>query len=218
MFLVDRTALPLWSALAAAPFTALLVIRFLFGWQRDRYADRLLRQLPDAIQLMVSAVRAGMPVAEAFRMLARESLEPTRREFVRAVDELGLGQQAEEALLNIYRRTHVPEYAIFSVTLSVQTKSGGRLAETIEILGDTIRQRVAIAGRAKALAGEAKLSGQVIGALPFFVAVVLSIIHPGNLDPLLREPRGHMLLAYATVSWLLGVLTMRWMIKKGTMV
>jgi tight adherence protein B len=218
MFLVDRMAAPLWMALAATPFTAVLAIRFLFGWQRERYADRLLRQLPDTVQLVVASVRAGMPVSEAFRILSREMQEPTRGEFVRAVAELGLGRPADEALLNIYRRTRVPEYAIFSVTLSVQTKSGGRLAETIEILGDTIRQRIAIAGRAKALAGEAKLSAQVVGGLPFFMGILLSFIHPGYLVPFFSDPRGRVMFAYAVVSWLLGVLTMRQMIKKGTTV
>ncbi len=218
MFLVDRLAAPLWLALASAPFTALFAIRFLFGWQRERYADRLLRQLPDTIQLVVGCVRAGMPVSEGFRILSREMQEPTRGEFVRAVAELGLGRPADEAVLNIYQRTRVPEYAIFAVTLSVQTKSGGRLAETIETMGDTIRQRIAIAGRAKALAGEAKLSAQVVGGLPFFMAVVLSFIRPGYLDLLVSDPRGRFLLGYAGISWLFGVLSMRLMIKKGTRV
>lgn len=218
MFLLNWSMLSFWLALAGAPFTCLVTIRFLFGWQRDRYADRLLRQLPDTIQLVVGSVRVGMPVAEAFRILAREIQEPTRGEFVRVVDELGLGRPAEEALLNIYRRTRVPEYAIFAVTLSVQAKAGGRLAETIQIMGDTVRERVALAGRAKALAGEVKLSGQAMGALPFVMAAVLSFIHPGYLDPLLSEPRGRMMLAYAAVSWLFGVLSMRGLIKKGTRV
>lgn len=218
MFVVDRMAAPLWLALAVMPFTAIFTIRFLFNWQRERYADRLVRQMPDTVQLVVACVRAGMPVSEAFRILSREMQEPTRGEFVRATAELELGRPTDEAVLNIFHRTRVPEYAIFAVTLSVQTKSGGRLAETVEIMGDTIRQRIAIAGRAKALAGEAKLSAQVVGALPFIAGAALSFIHPGYLDSLFLNPRGHFLLAYAAISWLFGVLSMRWMIKKGTRV
>ena len=218
IFLLDRITLPLWLALATVPVTALLVIRFLFGWQRERYADRLLRQLPDTVQLVVGTVRAGMPVAEAFRILAREMQEPTRSEFVRAADELALGSSADEVLLNIYRRTRVSEYAMFSVTLSVQAKSGGRLAETIQILGDTIRERIAIAGRANALIGEVKFSAKVMGASPFVMGALLSLMHPGFLTPLFEDPRGRTVLACGATAWLLGILTMRWMIKKGTAV
>jgi tight adherence protein B len=218
MFLLDRMALPLWLALALAPVTALFAIRFLFAWQRGRYADRLLRQLPDAIQLLVSTVRVGMPVAEGFRILSREAPEPTRDEFRRAADELALGRPADEALLNIYRRTRVPEYAMFSVTLSVQGKTGGRLAETIQILGDTIQERIAIAGRAKALIGEVKFSAKVMAASPFILGGGLSLLHSGFLMPLFVDPRGRTMLSVGAGAWFLGVLTMRWMIKRGTAV
>lgn len=215
---ITAMVLPLWLALLAMPVLAVFAIRALFNWQRGRYAERLLRQLPDTIQLVVGAIRAGLPVGEAFRLLARDTAEPTRSEFVHVVAEMGLGRPAEEGLLNMYRRTGVQEYAIFSVTLSVQAKAGGRLAETLEIMGDTIRQRVAIAGRAKALAGEAKMSGQVMGALPFIMAGALSFIHPGQMAPFFNDPRGRMMLAYALGSWLIGVLMMRRLIKKGTAV
>ncbi len=216
--LLGRLAFPLWLVLIAAPIAGLLVVRLLFGWQRDRYADQLLRQLPDTIQLVVGAVRAGMPVSEAFRILSPEMEEPTRSEFVRVVDEVALGRPAEEALLDIYRRTHVPEYAIFSVTLSVQLRSGGRLAETIQNLGDTIRERIAIAGKARALAGEPKFSAKVMGASPFVLGIAVSLLHPGFLTPLLEDPRGRTMLVFGATAWACGVLTMRWMIKRGTAV
>lgn len=218
LFLVEQMAAPLWLTIAAAPVTAALAIRSLFTWQRERYADRLLRQLPDAIQVVVGAVRAGLPVTEAFGILSREMHEPTEGEFRRAVAELALGRRPDEVLLNIYRRTGIPEFAMFSVTLSVQAKAGGRLAETLAVMGDTIRERVAIAGRAKALAGEAKLSAQIVGVLPFLAAAGLSVIHPAQLAPFVTDPRGRLMLAYAVGSWLAGVLMMRWLIKKGTAV
>jgi tight adherence protein B len=215
---VALTTLPFWAAVPVGVGAGLLLVRALFGWQEERYADRLLRQLPDTIELVVSAVRAGLPASEAFRGVAREMPDPTREQFRHVVSELALGRPADEALLNVYRRTRVSEYAIFAVTLSVQAKSGGRLAETIQTLAETVRQRIAIAGRAKALAGEAKLSGRVLASLPFLSGSALSVVHPGYLNPLLHDPRGRGLLAYGVVSLLFGVLTMRQMIKKGTSV
>ena len=217
-FLITDLLLGPLPALAVGVILAVLMIRFLFGWQRDRYADKLLRQLPDSIQVMVGAVRVGMPIAEAIRILARESREPSLSEFARVADELALGLSADQALLNIFRRTGVREFAIFAVTLAVQTRSGGQLAETINTVGDTVRERIAIAGRARALAGEAKLSAQVVGALPFVMVCVLSLINPAYLGPLVHDRRGHLMLAYAIASWMFGILAMRLLIKRGTTV
>jgi tight adherence protein B len=210
------TLLPIWLVPAAGLITAAAVIRFLFGWLHECYADRLLRQLPDTIALIVGAVRAGLPVAEAFRTVAREMPNPTGEQFGRVVAELSVGQRPETALLNLSQRTRVAEYAILSVTLAVQTKTGGRLAETLQTLGDMMRQRIALVGRAKALAGEAKLSAQVLASLPFVSVVAMSLERPGYLDPLFHDPRGQIMLAGGIVSLLLGILTMRHMIRKGT--
>jgi tight adherence protein B len=215
---LGRMALPSWALLPTALLTAMVVTRTLFKWQRDRYADRLLRQLPDTIELIVSAVRAGLPIAEALRAIAREMPDPTREQFARVIDELAVGRAPHEALLSVHDRTRVSEYAIFAVTLAVQNRSGGALAETLQILGDTVRQRVALAGRAKALAGQAQLSARVLAALPFAAGALMFVENPHALDPLFSDPRGQKLFVAGIVSLLLGILTMRRMIKKATTV
>ncbi|WGR92968.1 type II secretion system F family protein [Bradyrhizobium sp. ISRA435] len=138
----------------AAAIVALLVVRGLFGWQQHRFTNQLFRQLPDTIQLVTSTVRSGLPVNEAFRTIAREMPQPTAGQFAIVCSELNLGRPPEEAVEAIYQRTLVAEYAMFAVTLAVQLKSGGSLAETLQTLGETVSQRVALAARAKALAGE----------------------------------------------------------------
>lgn len=210
--------LPVWTAPVVGVVAGMIALRGLFGWQQDRYADRLLRQLPDTIEFVVSAVRAGLPISEAFHGVAREMRDPTREQFGHVVSELALGRPVDEAVLNVYLRTHVAEYGIFATALSVQAKSGGRLAETIQTLADTVRQRVALAGRAKALAGEARFSARVLTGVPVVAGCGLSVIHPGYLSPLLDDPRGRLMAAYGIISLLLGMLTMRRMIKKGTAV
>lgn len=199
-----------------ALIVAVIVVRGLFGWQQHRLALQLFRQLPDVIQLVTSTVRSGLPVNEAFRTIARDMPQPTAGQFSIVCNELSLGRSPEEAVEAVYRRTQVPEYAMFAVTLAVQLKSGGSLAETLQILSETIRQRVALAGRAKALAGEVIFSSRALSLAPFIVGGLLYWISPQSMDLLFRDPTGNMLLAYAVSSVLAGHFVIRWMIKRET--
>ena len=210
--------LPLLVAVVGGIASGGLAVRSLLDWQRRRYADRLLRQLPDSLQLVISAVRAGLPVAEAFHTLESEMPSPTRDQFALVRHELGLGRSPEEALLAVYERTHVAEYAILSVTLAVQSKSGGRLAETLQILCETIRERVNLAGRARALAGESKLSAKVLASIPFITGIAMYFIRRENMELLFYDPRGQKLLAVGITTLVMGILTMRHMIRKATTV
>jgi tight adherence protein B len=110
----------------------------------------------------------------------------------------------------------VPEYAMFAVTLAVQLKSGGSLAETLQTLGETVSQRVALAARAKALAGEVIFSSRALSCAPLVVGGLLYMINPMSVDLLFHDPTGNMLLAYAAVSVLVGHLVIRWMIRRET--
>ena len=148
---------PILDVSLAAVVVAIMVVRGLFGWQRRRLADQLFRQLPDTIEMVTSAVRSGLPVNEAFRAITREMPQPTAGQFAIVCSELALGRPPEEAVEGVYQRTQVAEYGFFAVTLGVQMKSGGGLAETLQTLGDTVRQRVALAARAKALAARGDL-------------------------------------------------------------
>ncbi|MBR0875470.1 type II secretion system F family protein [Bradyrhizobium tropiciagri] len=200
----------------AAAFVAFLTVRGLFGWQQRRFANQLFRQLPDTIQLVTSTVRSGLPVNEAFRTIAREMPQPTAGQFAMVCSELSLGRPPEEAVEAIYRRTQVAEYAMFAVTLAVQLKSGGSLAETLQTLGETVTQRVAMAARAKALAGEVIFSSRALSLSPLIIGGLLYWINPKTLDLLFSDPTGNILLAYAGGSVLVGHLVIRWMIRRET--
>jgi tight adherence protein B len=200
----------------AAAVVAIMVVRGLFGWQQRHLANRLFQQLPDTIQLVTSTVRSGLPVSEAFRIIAREMPQPTAGQFAIVCSEVMMGCSPEEAIEAVYRRTQVTEYGIFAVTLAVQLKSGGSLTETLQILGDTVRQRVALAARAKALAGEVIFSSRALSLSPFIVGGLLYAINPQTVDLLIYDPAGNMLLAYAGASVLLGTLVIRWMVRRET--
>jgi tight adherence protein B len=205
----------LYVSLAAA-IVAIVVVRGLFGWQQRRLANQLFRQLPDTIQIVTSTVRTGLPVNEAFRTIAREMPQPTRGQFAIVCSELSLGRPPEEAIEAVYRRTQVAEYAMFAVTLAVQMKSGGSLTETLQTLGDTVSQRVALAARAKALAGEVIFSSRALSISPVIAGGLLYAISPQSIDLLFTDPTGKMLLAYAVASVLIGSLVIRWMVRRET--
>ena len=215
--LAERYAGVSWAVAAVIGFVAaVLSQRILFGMQMSNYQAALQAQLPDAVEMVVSAIRAGLPVSDAFRAVSVESPSPTKDEFVRVVNEMALGAVADKALLNVFMRTRVTEYAIFAVTINVQSRSGGRLVESVHRLAETIRQRLAMMTRAKALAGEARVSAIILGSLPFVAGAALSAIRPGYLDPLFNDPRGTRMLGFATVALILGILLMRRMIRKAT--
>ncbi|MGY4237677.1 tight adherence protein B [Bradyrhizobium sp. USDA 4449] len=203
-------------AYPVAAIVAIMVVRGLFGWQRHRLASQLFRQLPDAIQLVISTVRSGLPVTEAFRTIAREMPQPTAGQFAIVCSEVSVGRPPEEAIEAVYRRTQVTEYGIFAVTLAVQLKSGGSLTETLQTLGDTVRQRVALAARAKALAGEVIFSSRALSVSPVIVGGLLYAINPETVDLLLYDPTGNRLLAYAAASVIIGSLVIRWMVRRET--
>jgi tight adherence protein B len=199
-----------------ATFAALWVVRGLFGWQQRRFTNRLFRQLPDTIQLVTSTVRSGLPVNEAFRTIAREMPQPTAGQFSIVCSEMAMGRSPEEAVEGIYQRTQVAEYAMFAVTLAVQLKSGGSLAETLQTLADTVTQRVALAARAKALAGEVIFSSRALSCAPLLIGGILYKANPASIDLLFTDPTGNMLLAYAIGSVVIGHFVIRWMIQRET--
>jgi tight adherence protein B len=199
-------------ALPAGAAASYAAIRMIFGWEITRYRSKLIAQLPDTIQLVVSGTRSGLPVSESFRTVARDMLSPTKEEFQRVEAAMAQGETPEEALRALHLRTGVAEYGIFAVTIGVQARGGGRLAETIQNLADTVRERLSVIGRAKALASEARVSAIIMGSLPFISGALMTILRPDQMWLLLHDPRGHQMLAAGIITLCLGVAAMRQLI------
>jgi tight adherence protein B len=212
----SKLEFPLLYVSITAIIVALMVVRGLFGWQRRRLAQQLFRQLPDTIAMVTSVVRSGLPVNEAFRSIAREAPQPTAGQFAIVCNEISLGRPLEEALEGVYRRTQVAEYGFFAVTIAVQAKAGGGLSETLQTLGDTVRQRVGLAARAKALAGEVIFSSRALSVSPLIIGAFLYVINPQLVDLLFDDPTGRRLLAYAGASVIVGTLVIRWIVRRST--
>jgi tight adherence protein B len=191
-------------------------LRMIFLWELGKHREEAFKQIPDAIGLMVRAVRAGLPVGEAVRSVAREMPDPTRAEFQRLLGETAIGTPLDKALWGIYERTNLREYAFLSVVIGLQSQTGGSLAEALDNIADIVRKRVAMAAKAQALAGQAKASAGILVALPPFAGAAVSAIKPGYLDALFVDPRGNSLLTTAIVLLTMGLLVIRTMIKRST--
>ncbi len=202
-------------ALPGAPLAGLLAARWVFGWQHRRYCEAVFLQIPEALGLMVRAIRAGLPLAEAVRNISTEMPAPTRDEFARVVGDMAVGRPVELALARLHDRTGLTEYAFLAVTLGLQSQTGGSLAETLENLAEMVRKRVAMAKRAKALAGEAKAQAGLLVVLPFVAALGMSLIQPFYVAAFTQNPAGRQMAMVGLGLMLLGLLTIRWLIRQA---
>ncbi len=207
------SALP---AAALAIVAGLLAASFLIRRKNAAYRLMLFRQIPDTLSLILRAVRAGLPVAEAIRSVSRESMSPTREEFQRVAAETALGMPIETTLQRLFERTRIQEYAFFSVVIGLHGQTGGNLSETIENLADMVRRRVAMVGKAKALAAEGRLSAIVVGALPFAVGGLISILNPGYMSEFVENPTGKVLVLAFAILLGLGLFTTHWITQRST--
>lgn len=207
-FLVARL-----TALLIGTVSAFALARGVYAWQADRYRQKLFSQMPDVIELVISAVSAGMPVGAAFAQVARDASTPTSDEFVRVMADVAVGRSIDQAIMRIFDRTGVAEYAILATTVGLQSDTGGRIAESIENLANIIRERHAVAARAEARASESKLSGNILAVMPIVFGVMVSFINPGYLDVFVTDPAATRLIVIAVAMLVFGILLMRFIIR-----
>ncbi len=202
-------------AIPAGLLIGLFIVRGLFAWQHARYVDAIFQQIPDAIGMMVRAIRAGLPVGEAMRSVAAELADPLRQEFARMLGDVAIGRPIDQALMRLYSRTGLPEFSFLAVVFGLQTQTGGNLAETLDNLADIVRKRVGLAKRAKALAAEARMQAGILMALPYIAALAMSQIQPFYIDNFFRNPSGQKLALIGLGFSVFGYLVIRWMIKRA---
>ena len=167
----------------------------------------------DALSMIVRSVRVGIPVSEAMRHVARQSLAPTAAEFERIASDLSIGTRLDLSLKAMAQRAGLPEYQFFATALSLQSQTGGGLTETLENLADVIRKRVALRSKAYALASEARASSLVLAVLPFVSGLGLAVLSPDYIAVLFVEEAGRNLLGIAFLSLGTGILAMRTIIR-----
>lgn len=195
------------AAFGATPFLYLRVVA-------DRRSRLLSEQLPDALDAMSRSLRAGHAISYAFQVVANEMPPPISIEFGRAFEEQRLGISADAAVQQMAGR--VPDngdFQIFAVSITIQRDTGGNLAEILGNISMTIRERFKFQGKLRALTAEARGSTVVLASLPVGVAGLVSVLNPNYLTPLASTPKGHAILIYAAVSWLVGLAWLKKMSK-----
>jgi tight adherence protein B len=191
-FLAGRFIMGLSGALAA--FLAMaaglglphLVVAILIG----RYRARFLAGFPDAVDLIVRGIKAGLPVTESIATVAREMSQPIAGEFGRITDAVRFGRPLDEVLWETARRLAMPEFNFFVISLSIQRETGGNLSETLGNLSDILRRRRQIRLKVRALSSEAKASAYILGALPFLMFGMVYLANPTYAMTLFNDPRG----------------------------
>ena len=196
----------LWAMLFGLLLAALPVLRLL--WQRSRRLNLIGAQLPDALDLISRALRAGHAFSAALAMVGNEAQEPIAGEFKATFDEINFGISTQKALGNLAVRVPVADLRFFVLAVVIQLETGGNLAELLSMLSKLIRERFKLFGRIRVLAAEGKLSAYILAGLPFCVAGVIHIVNPGYLDVLFTDPTGIRLVVAALFMMLLGGIVM----------
>jgi len=170
------------------------------------------RQLPDALELIGRALRAGHALFVGMKMVGGEMRDPIAGEFQRGFDEISMGVSVPESLSHMANRVELMDVKFFVTSVNVQRETGGNLAEIIDSLGRLVRKRFELKKKIRALSAEGRISAIVLMSLPFGMALALYFINPDYLTPLFTDPMGHMMLGAAATMMILGALVMKKMI------
>lgn len=177
-----------------------------------RRRGQFLANLPDALEVMVRGLKAGLPVNEALAMIGREFKPPIATEFGIVTDEQSAGYSLAEAMERCARRMPLPEMHMLAIAITIQAQTGGSLSETLQNLADVIRARFRLQRKVKALTSEATASAGIIGSLPFLLSGAITFVAPDYMAPMAETRLGNLLLVGAGVWLVIGVLVMAKMI------
>jgi tight adherence protein B len=182
------------------------------NYLRGRRIKKFIAEFPGAIDVIVRGVKAGLPLGDCFRVVATETAEPVRGEFVKIVEGQSIGMTMGEAVDRFASRVPVSEVAFFSIVINMQQKAGGNLSESLSNLSGVLRDRRKMKDKVKAISAEAKASAGIIGSLPFCVAGVVYFTNQDYIMLLFTTTTGNMIVAGSLVWMSIGVFMMRQMI------
>ena len=206
MIHVSLSILIIFASLSAfMPFLYLLLLK-------QKRMAKFQEQLPDALDLIARALRAGHAFSGGLKMVAEEFGDPIGNEFGKTLDEINFGVGVEQAMKNLAHRVDCPDLQFFVVSVIVQRETGGNLAEILEKIASLVRERFKLFGKIRTLAAEGKLSAIVLIALPFLIALYLTAVSPSYIGLLFQDRIGITMLCIAAAMMLTGVIVMKRMI------
>lgn len=182
------------------------------SYLRKRREAKFLDAFPDAVDIIVRGVKAGLPLLDSLRMIVADAPEPVKSEFRSVVETQAIGMPLGEACGKLYESMPVPEANFFGIVIAIQQKAGGNLAEALGNLSRVLRDRKKMKAKIRAMSQEAKASAAIIGALPIAVMTLVYLTSPQYMSLLWTEPLGRVMLACSAAWMTLGVLVMKKMI------
>ncbi len=180
--------------------------------KRNGRLNRFSAEFPNAVDVVVRGLKAGLPVADCLRVIASEAQEPVRSEFLLIVQDQTLGIPLEEAVQRMRDRVPLPEASFFAIVIAIQSRTGGSLSEALGNLSKVLRDRKKMKAKIKAMSAEAKSSAGIIGFLPIFVAGAVYFTSPDYMSLLFSTAVGKVVLAGCGLWMATGILVMRKMI------
>jgi tight adherence protein B len=201
-----------------------LLVAIVLGWWVPRwYVNRRKGKrlqafndhLADTITLVANALRAGASFLQAIELVVRETQPPISTEFNRVIREVNLGLPFEQALANMVRRVRSEDLELMTTAITIQHQVGGNLAEILDSIAFTIRERVRIIGEIRVLTAQQRMSGYVVAGLPIGLIAILTVIAPSFMDPMFEDPSvagipyGVFLLAFGGLLMFIGFMAIR---------
>ncbi|PKM81639.1 MAG: secretion system protein [Firmicutes bacterium HGW-Firmicutes-13] len=176
---------------------------------KSKKVTKFNNQISDTLVMMANSLRAGFSFLQVMDLISKEMAPPISQEFGRTFREINLGISTEEALDNLSGRVESPDLEMTVTAVLIQRQIGGNLAEVLENISETIRERVRIKGEIKTLTAQGRISGLVVGLLPLALLGILMIINPSYISLLFVHPVGLMLLGGAVFAEILGIMLIR---------
>lgn len=205
---LHHTSLALVIALAAGLLPVLYLVQ-----KKQKRLEKFRRQLPEALELISRALKAGHAFTSGMKLAADQFGDPLGPEFEETLDEINFGVGVTDALRNLARRIDCQEIKYFVVAVILQRETGGNLAEIIESLAYLIREKFKLSGKVQALTAEGRLSAVILVLLPFCIVAYLRIVNKAYLDLLFAEPLGRTMLVGSGIMMVAGIFVIRRMIQ-----
>ena len=186
---------------------------WMLSFLKKRREAKFLDAFPDAVDVIVRGIKAGLPLLDSLKLIATDAAEPVRSEFRSIIETQTVGMPLGEACLKLYERMPVAEANFFGIVISIQQSAGGNLSEALGNLSRVLRDRKKMKAKIQAMSMEAKASASIIGALPIAVMTLVYLTSPAIHRAAVDRPRsGHVMLAGCALWMTIGILVMRKMI------
>jgi tight adherence protein B len=186
--------------------------RWGLNFLKTRREKSFLKALPDAVDVIVRGIKAGLPLFESIKVVAGDAPEPLRGEFLAIIETQAIGMPLGEACTRLFERMPVPEANFFGIVIAIQQKSGGNLSEALGNLSKVLRDRKKMAEKIQAMSMEAKASAGIIGSLPPIVMLLVYLSTPEYISLLWTHPTGQLMLVGCVIWMSIGIFVMKRMI------